>query len=111
MKKFEVYPVLINGVPYNLVVRSSFTVFTANGIFTTIPNTVTISIANQGTLASVVTVNGAFNIAVGTPDLILGGDAYMRRDDRFNITFAGAGVNRCVITMDVVKGIVPLEFI
>lgn len=111
MKRFDYYPVLIEGVPHNLVVRSSFVVFTADDIFQALPNTVAIAIENQGTLASVITVNNSFNIAVGTPPLILGGDSFMRRDDRLNITFSGAGVNRCGIIFDIVKGLTPLEFV
>ncbi len=111
MRKFDFYPVLIDGVPYNLVVRSSFIVFVANDVFEALPNTVAIAVENEGTAASLVTVNRAKRLAVGTPPLILGGDSFMRRDDRLDIRFTGVGTNRCVITFDIVKGLVPLEFV
>lgn len=111
MRKFEIYPVLIKGEPYNLLVRTTFMVFNADGIFEALANTVAFSIENQGTLGNIVTLNNQFDMAVGSPPFNAGGDVYMRRDDRIQITFAGGGVSNAVIAMDIVKGLVPLEFI
>ncbi len=110
-RNFEIYPLLIDKVPYNLVVRTTFMVFNADGVFEALANTVAFSIENQGTLGNIVTLNNQFAMAVGSPAFLAGGDAYMRRDDRIIITFAGGGVSNCVIAMDIVKGLVPLEFI
>lgn len=110
-RNFEIYPVLIDKVPHNLVVRTTFMVFTEDDVFEALPNTVAFSIENQGTLGNIITLNDQFAMAVGSPAFIFGGDAYMRRDDRLKISFSGGGVSRAVIAMDIVKGLVRLEFI
>lgn len=109
MPHFNYYPILIDKEPYNLVVRSSFILFVEDGIFEALPNTIAFSIENQGTVNSLITIGNIFEIEVGGPALNFGGDIFMRRDDRLAIAFTGAGVDRGVITMDVVKGLVPLE--
>lgn len=107
--KYEFYPVLIKGVPYNMVVRSVRSVFTADGSFTTLPSTVALSFENQGTQD--ILLDGVFELDAGAAPYNLGGDLYGRRDDLIKFAFVGVGVPKLVITQDVVKGMAPLEFI
>lgn len=107
MMDVNIYPVLINGKPWNVEVRSQRTAFDANGTFIAIPNTIALSFENQG--ATVVTLDGVFVMAVGSPAYNLGGDLYARRSDEITIAFTGAGVNSCIVTQDVFIRFVSIE--
>jgi len=107
--KYNFYPILIDGVPHNVVVRSQRILFDAADTYRAIPNTIAISFENQG--AQSVVLDGVFTIAPGSAPYNLGGDPFVRRDDEIAITFTGAGATLCIVTQDLVLKIVPLEII
>lgn len=104
--RIEYYPILINGVAYNVTVRSQRTQFTADGTFRAIPNTIALSFENQG--VTNVTLDRVFLMTPGSPAYNLGGDLFGRRDDEIDFAFAG-GAGTLIVTQDIFVRLVKLE--
>lgn len=110
--KYNFYSVLIDGKPYNLVIRSVRSLFVVDGSFQAVPSTVAISIENQGGVGGAgVVIDDVFELASGSPAYNLGGSLYSRRIDLIRFTFTAPGTQRLLITQDVASGLTPLEFI
>ena len=106
MVKYNYYPVLIDGQPYNVEVRSQRVQFTAAGTFRAIPNTIALSFSNQG--QQTLTIDEVFVIAPNGADYNLGGDLFGRRSDEVALAFTGAGTTICIVTQDIFIRVVPL---
>jgi len=112
MENYEFYPVLIDGIPHNLVIRSVRSLFIVDGSFQALPSTIAISIENQGGVGGAgVVIDDVFELASGSPAYNLGGSLYSRRNDLIRFTFTAPGTQRLIFTQDVATGLTPLEFI
>ncbi len=107
MRKFNYYPVLIDGQPFNVEVRSERVQFLAAGSFRAIPETIAISFANLG--GQSVILDGVFTILPNAADYNLGGDLFGRRSDEIDITFTGAGTTICIVTQDIFVRFVEID--
>lgn len=107
--QYQFYPILINGEPYNVVVRSERQAFDSNDAYRTIPSTIAFSIDNQGT--TILTIDNTVVINPGDPPYNIGGDLFARRDDEVKLTFSGVGTNNAVVTQDLAIRLAKLEFV